>query len=613
MTLRRRLIILHSAFAVFTVLATLATVFGVQFYVDRAARRLESLASEGQVVESLRIDLKNLDVHLHEVVAGQRPVDDDLIANTKSVLNRLAEVARYSGRSQPELGWISANLSTRRDELERSISECIELVRRNDLDVARHVFRERIEDGSAAALDQDLQHLRSALDSHRRHSSGLLFSRNGKLLTVSLLVAASGVGLVVAGAIIVRRRLVAPIAGLVDATEAFAQGDLAHRASIDSADELGALATSLNTMAASLRESQLKFKSLFENLRDAVIVCEASGRVIECHDNDSAVLGPQAASAVGRPANEVWPGWNGMGRRWDALISRVLATNDVVRVLEASPPDANHRHRAVDVVAYPVRYTDCTYVAIVLRDVTERQRLQQMSRHAETMEASVTVARGIAHDFKNLLHCAVNSLTQLEADSSDPDARRQAHSALTACEQAASLARRLSRFAGSDRGMPERLPLSETVQLIVEAMDDTFREALEIQFTSETSAAVEIDRDHLTQIVLNLLINAREAMPDGGTIQVKVTETEAVDPMLPSVPRPYVVLTLADTGCGIPVVHQERIFQPFFTSKSRGAHGPRGMGLAVVYAAVKQAGGFVSVESEPNKGTAFHVHLPTAR
>jgi PAS domain S-box-containing protein len=611
MTLRRRLVLLHSAFAIFTVLAAVASIYGVQVYVERAANRLEELISEAQLVENLRVDLKTLDVHLHELITGRRRADAVFDAERDAVLSRLDEVARYTGRDRSELKATTANVAALRGELALSVDSCVELMRAGNPENAARLFKERIEN-QVAALDVHLGILRSALDARRQESGGLLFTRNARLLTLSLLVAAGGVGLVVAGAMIVRRRLVAPIAGLVDATKAYAAGDLAYRAPVESVDELGTLATSLNTMAASLRASQLKFKSLFENLRDAVVVCDANGVVIECHDNDSALLGRPAGTAPGKPAADIWPNWGGATGRWESLIKRVLATQEIVRVSEVPAPGPETNSRVVDAVAYPVDYAERPYVAIVLRDVTERQRLSQMARQTETMEASVNVARGIAHDFKNLLHSAVNSLSSLVAHATGDDSRPQAQRALSACEQAASLARRLSRFAGSDRGSPERLPLAETVQLIVDAMDEGFRKSIELVVEAQTDAHVEIDRDHLTQIVLNLLINAREAMPDGGTIRITTSATQATDSKSQGPPRDYVLLSVADTGCGISESDHDRVFQPFFTSKPRGDQGPHGLGLAAVYAAVKQAGGFIQLESKPDQGATFRLYIPIA-
>jgi len=610
MTLRRRLVLLHSAFAAFAVTAALATIFGVQVYTEQVAERLEIMVDEAQLVDNLRVDLKILDVHLHELVTGQRPADDRFDAQGNALLTRLDEAIRFAGKDRTELSVVSEELRIQRTDLATAIESCVALVRADQRGAATRIFKDRIEGRIIGGIDTQLRRLRSVLDEHRGAASGLLFARNAQLLVVSLVIALGGVGLVVAGAIVVRRRLVGPISQLKAATEAFASGNLMHRVRIDSEDELGVLSVSLNTMAASLDASQRKFKSLFENQRDAVIVCDQGGVIRELHHGDSAVLGATGASAVGSELADIWPSGNGQTNFWGDLLSRVFAHHATVRVTELSVPRRDGSARVVDVVAYPVDYADQPYVALVLRDAAERVRLQKEQRRAETMAAAMTVARGIAHDFKNLLHSAVNTLTLLMDDSAEPVVRERAASALAACEQAASLSRRLSRFAGTDRGNPERLPLAETARLILGSLDEGFLQGVAVRLCGDETVAVEIDRDHLTQIVLNLLVNAREAMPAGGELAVVIKSCHAADPRTPAALRECAVLSVSDTGVGIASDLVDRIFQPFYSSKERGDHGPRGLGLAVVYALVNHAGGFIQVESELGQGSAFHVHFP---
>jgi len=603
-------VLLHSAFAGFAVIAALATIYAVQIYTEGIANRLEAVINEAQLVEGLQVDLKSLDAHLHELVIGRRPADPEFDRQSDAVLTRLDEAVRYAGQDLPESAEIVAAVNNLREALATAIDECIRLVRSGDQPAAARIFKDRIETDIIDALDLRLRHLRSLLDARRSDTSGLLFARNTQLLAVSLVVAASGVGLVVAGAIVVRRRLIAPIARLKAATEAFAAGDLAHRVQTDSTDELGVLGTSLNTMASSLRASQRKFKSLFENQRDAVIVCDRSGTIREHHDGDSKVLAESAQPIVGSNIAGLWPGGEDAAHFWTELVERVFASRETIRVTECSVPTHSGGIRVLDVVAYLVDYADELYAALVLRDVAERVSLQKELRRSETMTAAMTVARGIAHDFKNLLHSAVNTLALICDDTTDQQIHERAESALAACRQAVSLSRRLSRFAGTEPGNPEVLALMETVRLMLSALDDSFREGIDIRLSGDEDAVVAIDRDHLTQIVLNLLINAREAMPNGGGLEVAACRVRACDPRVSTAPRQYAALTIRDSGCGISPEALDRVFQPFYSSKERGSHGPRGLGLAVVYALVNQAGGFIRVESKLNQGSAFHVHFP---
>ncbi len=610
MTLRRRLVLLHTAFAGFALIAALVTIYGVQVYTERVAARLEAMINEAQLIENLRVDLKILDVHLHELVTGRRPADAVFAAQCDTLLSRLDDAIRFAGQDRPDSAEVCAGLRELRAELSAAIDKSVALARSGRQEAAAALFKDRIETGIMAVLDRRLRRLRSVLDERRGDASGTLFARNAQLLSVSLLVALGGVGLVVAGAIVVRRRLVAPIARLQAATEAFATGDLAHRVQIDAPDELGALGESLNAMASSLRTSQRKFRSLFENQRDAVIVCDRDGVVREAHDGEPGVLGMADGPIVGRPVSALALLGRSHNGLWGDLVQRVQASQETIRVTEVPVLGANGASHVLDVVGYPVDYADEPYVALVLRDAAERVRLQRELRRTETMTAAITVAQGIAHDFKNLLHSAVNTLTLLRDDATDADVRARVDSALAACDQAARLSRRLSRFAGADRGNPEVLRLAEMVRMILGSLDEAFHQGIEIRLQADDVLMVEIDRDHLTQIVLNLLVNAREAMPSGGALSVQVAATHAADPRTPAAPRQYAVLTVRDSGCGITPEALDRVFQPFYSSKARGDHGPRGLGLAVVYALVNHAGGFIRVESEPDRGSAFHVHMP---
>ncbi len=610
MTLRRRLIYLHTAFALFAALAAVATIYGVQFYVARVAERLEALVDEIHFTEESRVNLKSLDVHLHELVSGRRPMDEAIERQAEGLFTRLGDVVRFGHRELSGTTPLTEELSRLCEALKREVAACFALVREGQLEDARRVFKQNIEERLLGDLDAGLRRIRSVLDEQRGLTSRRLFERNTQLLGISLLVGAGGVALVLAGTLIVRRRLVAPVTALYQATEAFGRGDLEHRVGLQSEDELGALGGALEDMAASLRASQLKFKSLFENQRDAVVVCDPAGHVIECYNGDSNLLGAMTESFIGRCANEVWAHWESPRWSWRTTIGRVLAAAAPVRISDLSIPSADGRGRIVDVVAYPVNYTGDPYVAIVVRDVSERFRLQEMSRRGEAMQAAVTFARGVAHDFKNLLHSAVASLSLIHADSDDPRTRERSRSALNACEQAANLSKRLTRFAAMDQGQPEELSLDETLRLIVESLDESFHHVMDIQLSCGSDCRVRIDRDGLTQIALNLIYNAREAMPDGGTLHISTEKALIANPATPLAASPHVLLTVSDTGQGIPAAERERVFQPLFSTKKRGDHGPRGMGLAIVYAAVTSAAGFIQIDSTVGQGTSFRVYLP---
>lgn len=258
-------------------------------------------------------------------------------------------------------------------------------------------------------------------------------------------------------------------------------------------------------------------------------------------------------------------------------------------------------------VAYAVEYGQGRHIAIVLRDVTQRQRLERQARRAEAMSAALTLARGVAHDFNNLLTSTMGTLSQLAADGGDG---QRVQTALRACRHAAALARKLLEFASGDHGHPQLLCLRRTTELILQSFDESFFDRIRVHTEWAPAALVMIDPDQLTQIVLNMLQNAREAMPDGGQLRIAVEAVTASNPLDGGRAGPFAVLTVADSGRGLTPDVRERLFEPFFSTKSGQSGRRRGMGLAIVYAAVRNAGGFIDVHSAPGAGTRFRVYLP---
>lgn len=618
MTLRTQLSLLHAAFAIFAVLAAVATIYAVQLQIRDAATRFESLISRSNQVDTIRADVKTLDVHLHELVQGQRAANEEFAAYSETVLNHLAAVARFfdirrSGAS--DLDALTKIVSSTRDPLNR----CIQFAEKGDLTAAQRVFKNSIERPFEDA-DALLRKVGRRINVERQQATQHLVSRDTQLLFMALAIAAMGVGLVLSGALIVRRRLVQPIQSIQTATEAFARGDLQERVTVKSQDELGQLADSMNGMAAALRQSQRKYQSLFENLRDAVVICDRSGEIQECNNGDARLLVSGDEGCSGRNVADIWPQWRFHGQDWDELIERVITGDQPLRFSDVSIVAANGRTMPVDVVAYRVHYTDEPFVAIVIRDVAERHRLQEAARRSETMEAAVNFARGIAHDFKNLLHSAHVSLVGIRETAQATETIERATTAIEACRQAASLSKRLTRFSAADEGEPEPVHLAETVKFILDALDeDLFSgitlnvaiDAVDNQAGADAPAGVVlIDRDQLTQIVLNLVYNAIDAMPEGGALTISIHEQPFAHPLTGRPPTPHFVLRVEDTGCGIDPSALDHVFEPLYSTKPRTQGGPRGMGLAVVYAAVSHARGFVQIDSTPNQGATVLVYLP---
>ncbi|MFZ3202183.1 MAG: PAS domain S-box protein [Candidatus Acidiferrales bacterium] len=247
-------------------------------------------------------------------------------------------------------------------------------------------------------------------------------------------------------------------------------------------------------------------------------------------------------------------------------------------------------------------------------DVTDRKQLEEQFRQAQKMEAVGRLAGGIAHDFNNLL-MVIQGYGDLLADrlkSGDP-LRRNAEQIQMAAQRATSLTQQLLAFSRKQMLAPKIL----NIQTVVADMEKILRRLIGEDIALSTSSArdlwlVKADRGQIEQVVMNLAVNARDAMPGGGrlTIETANVEVNASFSSLPAVlvPGKYVMLAVTDNGSGMDADTQAHIFEPFYTTKEKGKG--TGLGLATVYGIVKQSGGYIWVYSEPGRGTTFKVYLP---
>jgi PAS domain S-box-containing protein len=250
----------------------------------------------------------------------------------------------------------------------------------------------------------------------------------------------------------------------------------------------------------------------------------------------------------------------------------------------------------------------------VIVDITERRALEDQLRAAQRMDAVGRLAGGVAHDFNNLLTAIVGYASLLLADLPEDDLRRPDVLAITsAADSATVLVRQLLAFGRRQMLRPEEVDLSTVSERVSPMLRRLIGEHIELRTELAPGLpAVRADPGQLEQVVVNLVVNARDAMPDGGTVTIRTHDT-VITPLearahLGLQPGPYVVLTVTDTGIGMDRATRERVFEPFFTTKEPGRG--TGLGLATVYGIVKQSGGYIGVTSEPGHGSSFRVLLP---
>ena len=246
---------------------------------------------------------------------------------------------------------------------------------------------------------------------------------------------------------------------------------------------------------------------------------------------------------------------------------------------------------------------------VTMQDVTELKQLERQFQQAQKMEAMGLLAAGVAHDFNNLL-TVISGYCQLAQSRVQPGhaVLRDLEEVAKAGDRAANLTRQLLAFSRQQVLEPRILDLNEVIEDVEKMLRRLLGADVELRFRpAKDLGLVRADAGQIEQVLLNLIVNARDAMQDGGRIAIETENVEingAAD--LPS--GSYVLLTVADTGCGMDAKTASRIFEPFFTTKEMGKG--TGLGLSTVHGIVKQSGGHIAVQSEPGHGTKFRIHFP---
>ncbi|MFO0936337.1 MAG: PAS domain S-box protein [Gemmataceae bacterium] len=360
-----------------------------------------------------------------------------------------------------------------------------------------------------------------------------------------------------------------------------------------------------------LRESESRFRTLVDVLPDAVIV-NLDRQVAFCNPAAVRLFGATSPDQIiGKtPFDLFHPADH------DAIhgrLDRIEATGEPAAPREERIVRLDGATSPVSVTAIPVADGGRRAILAVIRDLTDQRRLEEQFRQAQKMEAIGRLAGGVAHDFNNLL-TVINGYTDLMLmGMSAADPKRGAVVAVRdAGERAAGLTQQLLAFSRKAIVAPKVLDLNDVLTHADKLLRRLIGEDVALAVTSHPAPCrVTADPNQLDQVILNLAVNARDAMPTGGRLALSTRVVELSAGEVDGRPAGrYTELTVTDTGCGMSDEVRAKIFEPFFTTKGQGKG--TGLGLATVFGIVQQAGGAIAVESEVGRGTTFRVLLPEA-
>jgi len=370
------------------------------------------------------------------------------------------------------------------------------------------------------------------------------------------------------------------------------------------------LNAALRAAQESLRRSEANFRSLVTNAPYGVCSCDSTGKILDANPAFLELLGMTAKDEL-------------VGQHLFSLYSETEQWFQLADYLRSSEPFKAltaewKRKNGTTVVRVSGRSVlngraEGVVFEIFAEDVTERRALEQQLRQSQKMEAVGRLAGGIAHDFNNLL-MVISGYSEflLERLGAEPHLRGPAQEIASAADRASSLTRQLLAFSRKQMLAPRIVNLNDIATENLKMLTRMIGEDIDlVMIPAQSLWSVRADAGQIEQVIMNLAVNARDAMPSGGKLTIETSNTSLDDEYArlhaPLRPGDYVMITISDTGVGMDSETQSHIFEPFFTTK-----GPKGtgLGLSTVYGIVKQSGGYIWVYSEMGKGTTFKIYLP---
>jgi two-component system, cell cycle sensor histidine kinase and response regulator CckA len=364
---------------------------------------------------------------------------------------------------------------------------------------------------------------------------------------------------------------------------------------------------------AAAHESEASFSALFESISEAVSIHDSNGQILSVNRAVEQMYGLSREALIGLSPELLCDG---------DRVEPAELLDRMGRALEGEPQRLEWWGRRGNGNGFPVeltitrgRHSGRDAVIVVARDLTERRQLEEQLRQSQKMEAIGRLAGGVAHDFNNLLTAIKGNAEMLLLDEVDAEVESGLDEIVRAADRAGTLTKQLLTFSRKQVIQPRELSLNTTVEGVTPMLRRLI--GANIHLRSQLSPgidAVRADPGQIEQVIVNLVVNARDAMPDGGKLTIETTSVALDDSYARThvdvAPGRYVMLAVSDTGHGMDASILSQIFEPFFTTKPPGKG--TGLGLSTVYGIVKQSGGHIWVYSEMGQGTTFKIYLPCA-
>ena len=361
-------------------------------------------------------------------------------------------------------------------------------------------------------------------------------------------------------------------------------------------------------------EEALRLRSAaLEATANAIVITNRSGNIEWVNPAFTMLTGFSARDVIGQSTRLLRSGRHSPAfykDLWDTIVAGKTWHNELINRRK----DGTFYDEEMTVTPVRGPSGEISHFISLKQDITERKQLEAQFQQAQKMEAIGRLAGGVAHDFNNILAAM---LMQAEMAAFEPNLSAEVRAALDqirdSAQRAANLTRQLLLFSRKQVMQPCDLDLNEVVTSISRMLRRMIGEDIRLQLHLHSKPVlIHADAGMLDQIIMNLAVNARDAMPQGGQLLIETAEkmmaSAAADRPAETMPGRYVRLTITDNGCGIPPEVLPRIFEPFFTTKGVGKG--TGLGLATVFGIVKQHQGWIDVESQPGQGASFHVFLP---